>query len=188
MGLFDTIHLKKPLVCAECGAKEFSLQTKEFGRTMSDYRVGSIVRGASVLTGIVKETRWCSACHQAKQHGESPLFLIVWHSVLAGVEQDLARAEALLAGIDRLALIDWLDEAQQEARRWRRKYHALYSDIERWHAHLAEKDSAAVEAEPSRAFRILIGLPEEILAAADPLAAIIERNKPKAEPIGGVFD
>ena len=105
---------------------------------------------------------------------------MIWHSLLAGVEQDLAKAEARLAAVDRLDLIAWLDEAQREAARWRRHYHGLYNDISRWHEHLtrpAEPEPAGENAERVRAFRRLFGVPEEILTAPDPLAAILARNK-----------
>ena len=102
--------------------------------------------------------------------------------MLAGVEQDLAKAEARLAAIDRLDLIGWLDEAQRETARWRRHYHDLHHDVQRWHEHLArttapEPEATAATAEPRRAFQRFFDLPEEILTAPDPLAAILAANK-----------
>ena len=185
MGMFDTIHLKKPLICPDCGTKVSSIQTKHFDSCMADFKVGSVLSGSPVLIGIVKETLWCNACHKAgKQPAESPVYLVVWHSLLAGVEQDLAKAEARLAAVDRLDLIAWLDEAQRDAARWARRYHKLFSDVSRWHEHLTrppEPEPTGPDAERKRAFRRFFSLPDEILTAADPLAAILAANKQKGD-------
>ena len=113
--MFDTIHLKTPLLCPACGADVRSLQTKEFDCIMAHYKIGSLVTASPVLTGIVKETLWCDACHKAGQPTESPVFLVIWHSVIAGVVQDLAKAEARLCAIDRLDLIGWLRTSAPQA-------------------------------------------------------------------------
>jgi len=180
--MFDTIHLRTPLLCPVCGAEVRSIQTKEFDSIMAHFKIGSVLTGSPVLTGIIKEHLWCKACSDAGQPSDSPVYLVIWHSVLAGVEQDLAKAEAHLAAIDRLDLIGWLDEAQREAARWRRHYHSLYHDVQRWHEHLArtaapEPEATTEPAEHRRAFQRLFDLPEEILTAPDPLAAILAANK-----------
>ena len=180
MGMFDTIHFKTPLKCPTCGAKCTSTQTKAFDCVLAEYRVGSLLSGSAVLSGIIKESAWCDGCRKAGNHSEWDIYLVVWHSILAGVEEDLGRAEARLASVDRLDLIGWLDEAQRESARWCRGYYKLFSDITRWHEHLAQKnepDPADENAEKRRAFRSLFGLPEEILNSPDPLAAIIAANK-----------
>ncbi len=189
MGMFDTIYLKTPLACPGCGTEIGEVQTHEFGETMRHYSVGSLVTASPVVTGILKETLWCSTCSQADRPGESPLYLVIWHSILAGVEQDLEKAEKRLAAVDRLDLIGWLDESQREAARWRGKYYALYHDLERWHEHLEREGNPEPEVEGEsedvrkrrQALRRLWGPPEEVLNAPDPLAAIIERNSPETE-------
>ena len=136
--------------------------------------------GSSVLTGILKESLWCEACFKAGKPSDSPVYLVIWHSVLAGVEQDLAKAEARLASVDRLDLIGWLDEAQREADRWRRHYSSLFHDVTRWHEHLSrppEAEGSGGDGDRQRAFRRLFSLPDEILHAPDPLAAILAANK-----------
>lgn len=188
--MFDTIHVKTPLLCPTCGAGVRSFQTKEFECIMAHFKIGSVLSGSSVMTGIVKETLWCEACFQARRESgenaepppEPPVYLVIWHSILAGVEQDLAKAEARLAAVDRLDLIAWLDEAQREAARWRRHYHGLHHDVQRWHEHLAraaapEPDAPDANAEKRRAFQRLFDLPQEILTAPDPLAAILAANR-----------
>lgn len=182
MGVFDTIYVKTPLVCPACGAEILSLQTKELSDSMAHFKVGSVLRNSPVLTGILHETLWCSACHHAqREQTNSSVFIVIWHSLLAGVEQDLAKAEARLAAVDRLDLIAWLDEAQRETARWRRHYQDLYRDVGRWHEHLArtaapEPEPADANAEQVRAFRRFFDLPEDILTAPDPLAALLAAN------------
>ncbi len=188
--MFDTIHVKTPLICSVCGAEVRSFQTKEFDCTMAHLKIGSVLSGSAVMTGIVKDSLWCEACYTARRESaekvdtppEPPVYLVIWHSLLAGVEQDLAKAEGRLAAVDRLDLISWLDEAQREAARWRRHYHDLHHDVQRWHEHLAraaapEQEVADENAERRRAFQRLFDLPPEILTAPDPLAAILARNQ-----------
>ena len=98
------------------------------------------------------------------------------------MEQDLAQAEARLAAVDRLDLIAWLDEAQRATTRWRRHYHGLYDDVRRWHEHLAraaapEPEVPGTPPEHRRALQRFFALPEKILTAPDPLAAILATNK-----------
>jgi hypothetical protein len=190
--MFDTIHVKTPLICPACGAGVRSLQTKEFDCTMAHFRIGSVLSGSSVMTGIVNETLFCEACYKARRESgdkadpppEPPIYLVIWHSILAGVEQDLTQAEARLAAVDRLDLIGWLDEAQREAARWRRHYHGLYNDISRWHEHLTRPAASEPEvtdenAERRRAFQRLFDLPGEILTAPTP------SRHPREEPARG---
>ena len=67
IGMFDTIKLSPPIPCPECGEAVADLQTKEFERGLHTYRVGMIVRGSDVLSGIVNERLWCEACSKAKR-------------------------------------------------------------------------------------------------------------------------
>jgi hypothetical protein len=181
--MFDTIRVKAPLTCPNCGAEIFEVQTHELGDIMATYVIGSVLNTTPVHTGIVKESLWCTACHNAGREGSSPVFLVIWHSVLAGVEQNLANAEALMGAVDRLDLIGWLDEAQGEALRWKRRYHSLFSDVEKWVQHQAEPPEAepggseAEAASVGRVLQRLWRLPEEILAAPNPLAAILEKAR-----------
>jgi len=181
--MFDTIHVKTPLLCPTCGAAHHDFQTKEFGSSMADYRVGSVLNWSPVVTGILKERLWCSTCYEAgRPTDESVLYVVIWHSVLAGVEQDLGKAEARLAAVDRLDLIGWLDEAQREAMQWQRRYHGLFHDVRRWHEHLRRASMPPPENEsdgaPERhpALRRLFALPDEILDAPDPLGAFLAKH------------
>ena len=185
MGMFDTIHLSPPLACPACGAEQSTQQTHAFEDVMADYRIGSVVRGG-VFKGIIRERFWCDACYKAGNPTEIPLYLVIWHSVLAGVELDLVRAEAVLANMDRLDLLGWLDEAQQKEILWKRRFHGLMHDVQRWHEHVElQKNPEPVpegetpgQASRRKGFARLWGLPDEILLAPDPLAALIEKNTP----------
>jgi hypothetical protein len=178
--MFDTIHFTTPLKCPNCGAECASTQTKEFDSLMLEYRVGSVIKGCAVHSGIIKETAWCEACWKEERDSRWDIYLIIWHSVLAGVEDDLAKAEARLARVDRLDLIGWLDDAQRESEQWRHRYWKLFNEITKWRDHLARKDEpepVGEGAEKRRAFACFLDLPDEILNAPDPLAALIAANE-----------
>lgn len=185
MGMFDTIHLKTPLVCPTCGKQEHTYQTHAFDDVMADYRIGSLVRGG-VLTGIVQEGFWCSDCHKAGKREKSSVYLVVWHSILVGVEQDSASAEARLPAVDRLDLIGWLNEAQQNEALWQSRFYRLFNDVSRWSDHLKRENNPKPtpegetdeQAQRRKAFASLWDLPDEILSSPDPLLAIIEKNTP----------
>jgi len=181
MGMFDTIHFPTPIQCPNCGREERSLQTKEFGQILAEYKIGSMLHASPVVTGIVKESLWCSECYKTGGSAQSSVYLVIWHSVLAGVEQDLDRAEARLRSVDRLDLLGWLDEAQREAALWKDRYYRLHGDLRRWHEYgvrvrTPEPDISGEEGEKLRAFQSLFDPPPEILSAADPLLAILEAN------------
>ena len=67
MGMFDTIHVQPPLICPVCGSEVRSFQTKEFDCTMAHFKIGSVLSGCSVHTGIIKERLWCEACYKARR-------------------------------------------------------------------------------------------------------------------------
>jgi Zn finger protein HypA/HybF involved in hydrogenase expression len=67
MGMFDTIQFAKPMKCPVCGEGCASTQTKEFARALAVYRVGSMLSGSAVHSGIIKETAWCEVCRKAKR-------------------------------------------------------------------------------------------------------------------------
>lgn len=68
---------------------------------------------------------------------------------------------------------------QLEADRWHRRFCQLHSDVTRWHEHLANPPGPTPDDEEGRrerSFRRLFSLPDEILNAPDPLAAILAAN------------
>jgi hypothetical protein len=186
MGMFDTIRLEEPLLCPECGAGHSEVQTHELGDVMAVYGIGSVLSCASVYSGILKESLWCNDCHRAGKEGSTPVYLVIWHSVLVAVEQDIVRAETRLREVDRLDLIGWLNEAQRRADLWQRRYYSLFGDVRKWQEHLvrlaqpepaADGDEDPEATSRRRAFGRWLALPEEILEAPDPLAAILEKAK-----------
>jgi hypothetical protein len=183
--MFDTIRLETPLVCPGCGREEPTVQTHLFGETLDTYRIGMIVPHCPVLTGILIETFWCSACHNVGMEASPSLYVVIWHSVLVSIEWKREEAERKLAAVDRLDLIEWLDRMQRESATWRRNYHALRSDLSRWHEYQGQQKAAPVPIATSRLSSFF--LPDEAIRnAADPLAAILERHPPVQDP-GGLF-
>jgi len=186
MGMFDTVRLEPPLVCPACGHEESTLQTHHFGETLATYRAGMIVSDCPVLTGILRDTFWCSVCHNAEMETASELYIVIWHSILVGVEWKREDAERKLKAVDRLDLIEWLDRMQRETQTWRRKYHALRTDLDRWHDYQRKQAESDATQESDRiadsALRRFLEPDEAIRNADDPLAAILERNPPVEEP------
>ena len=189
MGLFDTILLDPPLSCSRCG-EPLELQTKQFDSMMLTYRVGAIVSGSPVVSGILEDLGFCHACRRENRESTDPVYLVVWHHILAGVERTEADAEARLAAVDRLDLIEWLDEAQRAERDWRQRFRRLYADVRMWHEHLQRDDSEDAIDDHDRAraaARALANfhrLPDEILNAEDPLAALLaghEEHSPEED-------
>ena len=175
MGLFDTIALDPAIRCPECGALSTSHQTKEFECIMSYYRIGSVVQ-TSCYSGINRDRFWCGACQDADRQSERPLYLVIWHSVLAAVEFDAGEAERKLRETDRLDLVGWLADSQRETVRWRSKFRELMSSLKTWQWHLREKANPEPEDEKLRLWSRFFSLPDEILNAPDPLDAIIKSH------------
>ena len=182
MGLFDTIHLSEPLHLAGCDQPVTEIQTKEFGNTMRDYFIGSVLDQSAVLTGVVEGSVWCETGGTGGEGQLHPVYFAVRHRILAGVYLDPSAAEERLKTVDRLDLIGWLDEAQRESRRWKQRYHRLFSDVEEWH----ERSQEPEESTDSKKARLLFHrLPDEILQAPDPLAAILaSHRKQESEDVG----
>ncbi len=178
--MFDTIHFAKPIPCPGCGTEISSVQTKEFESLMCNYYVGNVMRGGSMLKGIVKEELWCDQCYAAKRESRYPIFLVIWNSILAGVETTEEAAEQRLASVDRLDLVGWLDEAQRSASVWQRRFFSLLGDLEKWHEHL-EHQKNPQEDEKANRFRAIFKLSDEILNAEDPLKTLLTQHSEDAK-------
>lgn len=187
--MFDTIHFEKPIPCPECGEEISSVQTKEFESLMGNYHVGNLVCGSSVLKGIVKEELWCDACYKAKRESRHPIYLVIWHSILAGVETTEEAAEQRLASVDRLDLVGWLDEAQRSASTWRSRFFRLLGDLEKWQTHLESQASPEAN-EKERLWLAILKLPDEILQSKDPLKSLLTQHREDAKndkDVGGFW-
>lgn len=183
MGMFDTIYLDKAIACKTCGADILDFQTKEFDSCMNHYRIGSVLAGSRVLSGVIKDEAYCQACSEAKRHVWTDVYLVVWHTILAGVETEESKAQARLASVDRLDLVQWIAEAQKKEEQWQRRFFALHNELCRWHEYVEEqKKPQEPESESNKRLRSLRSIwspSEEIKTAADPLGKILELHAPK---------
>jgi len=182
MGLFDTVHLSEPIRLAECDKLVTEIQTKEFGNAMRDYFIGSVLDQSPVLIGVVEESVWCEPREEGGEGKLHPVYFAIWHRILAGVYLDSSEAEERLHTVDRLDLIAWMDQAQRESRQWQRRYHRLFSDVKEWQ----ERRDEPKEPADSKKRRFLFHrLPDEIMQAPDPLAAILaSHKKQETEDVG----
>jgi hypothetical protein len=183
MGMFDTIFLDKAIGCKTCGADILDFQTKEFDSCMNHYRVGSVLLGSRVLSGVIKDEAYCRACSDAKRHAWTDVYLVVWHTILAGVETEESKAQARLASVDRLDLVQWIAEAQKKEEQWQRRFYSLHNELRRWHEYVEEqKKPQEPESESNKRLRVLRSIwkpSEEITTAADPIGKILELHAPK---------
>jgi len=124
----------------------------------------------------VKEEIWCEKCFEAKRESRHLTYLVLWNSILAGIETSEGAAEQRLAAVDRLDLVGWLDEAQRSVTDWRGRFYRLLGDIEKWHEHLARQANPE-EGERAKRSATLFKLPDEILQAKDPLEALIAQHR-----------
>jgi hypothetical protein len=183
MGMFDTIYLDKAIACKTCGGDVLDFQTKEFDSCMNHYRVGSVLLGSRVLSGVIKDEAYCRACSDATRHAWTDVYLVVWHTILAGVETEESKAQARLASVDRLDLVQWIAEAQKNEQQWRRRFYSLHNELRRWHEYVEEqKKPQEPESESNKRLRVLRSIwsqSEEIKTAADPIGKILELHAPK---------
>ena len=141
MGMFDTIRLSEALQVPGLPEPVTEIQTKKFGRLLLEYTIGSVLQDSPVLYGLVEESIWCPPQGDEEKGTNYPVYLVVWHNILAGVFLDAKEAEKRLHTVDRLDLIRWLDEAQRTTYLWKRLYWKFYADISEWHQRQNEKDS-----------------------------------------------
>ncbi|MDX9957167.1 MAG: hypothetical protein RBT68_01885, partial [Spirochaetia bacterium] len=90
--------------------------------------------------------------------------------------------ERRLDTVDRLHMIQWLDQQQQSRDYWRRRNRALYADLEAWQRYSAADDKTGFLA--SRFGTMHSGL-VEYLKTDDPLGALVEANRIKPGETGG---
>ncbi|NBB81227.1 MAG: hypothetical protein GVY36_17615 [Verrucomicrobia bacterium] len=175
MGLFDTIRFSPALQVPGWKEPVREMQTKLFGSAMQEYRVGSLLPESPALIGVVEDSLWLAPKKAGAPGQTRAVYFVIWHRILAGVYLDAEAAEERLRRVDRLDLITWLDEAQRAAEHWKRRHNRLFTDVSAWHKHLKRAEEGTEEENPWD--RISWRLPEEILAAADPLAAILETHR-----------
>ena len=186
MGTPDTLVLDPPVVCPVCGKTHNETQTHLLGDMLSTWRIGDIVRYSPVSTGILNESVHCCRIEGTDQWTSIPLFVVIWHGIYAGHALSEEAAMAKQNSIDRLDLMRWLDQAQQEIRDWRSRYRHLRSDISEWRDE--QKNPRAERPERERFFGIFNALPDEILNDPEPLSRILERNSEDQPAPRGLFE
>ena len=183
MGMFDTIYLDKAIACKTCSANILDFQTKEFDSCMNHYRIGSVLSGSRILSGVIKDEAYCQACSDAKRHVWTDVYLVVWHAILAGVETDESKAHARLASVDRLDLVEWIAEAQKKEDQWQRRFFSLHHELRQWHDYVEnQKKPQEPETDGKKTLRTLgsfWGPSEEIITSLDPIGKILELHAPK---------
>ena len=181
MGMFDTIHFAPPIEVPGWNQSVSEAQTKLFGSLMQDYTLGSLLPETPVLTGVVEDFLWCAPEEKGESGETHPVYFAIWHRILAGAYLTAEEAEERLRTVDRLDLITWLDQAQRGQRRWMGRYRSLFADVRAWQAQQAkaESDDASEDTPLTRLW--MHRLPEEILEAPDPLAAILEMHSKKED-------
>ena len=143
MGMFDTIYLKNPIACKTCGADILDFQTKEFDNCLNHYRIGSVLSGTRILSGVIKDEAYCQGCSDAKRDAWMDVYLVVWHTILAGVETEECKAEARLTSVDRLDLVQWIEEAQKKEEQWQRRFFDLRNELRGWHEYVEDQKKTA---------------------------------------------
>lgn len=192
MGLFDTLLLEPVFICPRCGKEHASLQTKLFDSSMRQFRVGMLVTGSPVHTGIIKESIWCCPGSRLLADGRTDdsleLWLIVWHHIFAGYALDADTARQKMNSIDRLDLLGWLDRMQQERLEWKSRYSALHHDLRQYleYRDLSAEEKAGLDSvsdsDDAKSIkrsinRISLGLMDkEIINSNDPLKMICSKH------------
>lgn len=185
MGIHDTLILDPPVVCPHCGKVHSETQTSYLSESLSTWRKGDVVAGTPMTTGIFQEELFCCRIGDSDEWTKIPIYVVIWHSIYAGYALSEDEALKKLHSTDRLDLLKWLEEAQQNVRDWRSRYRHLRSDIEKWID--AQKTQEPDEGKFSLAFRAFHALPDEILNDPDPLSRILERNDTELPAPKGFF-
>lgn len=172
MGLYDTFIFDKPLPCPVCGSPIKSLQSKAFGCSLDYLRVGDALRDCGIRLGVVEEDLYCDDCGGPQESPKPKVFLVIWHGIFAGAYATMREAEARLAGIDRVTLLEWHERQQTEKEDWSRRFHNLRNALAGWHEYTLAEDKEAFLKKPRALFRS--GL-REAVAKSDPLGAILEK-------------
>ena len=170
MGIFDTVYFDRPRTCSQCGTSIGEVQTKVFDPGLREYRVGDVVYGSPVLSGVLREDLYCPHCNSSKEK----IYFSIWHTLLIGVYDDQESAEERLSSVDRAELLDYLVHHQAEALRWHDRFSRLYGELQNFHDYQTGRNSSgATRRENPMFFRI-----REYVDAPDPLGELIRANKP----------
>jgi len=132
MGMFDTFHFEKPVVCAVCRSSVSSTQTKAFDRALEDFRIGDCAGHAEEIR-IVREELYCDACRNLT--GQF-VYLVVYRGILADIASDLPTAEARLRDFSMERLLLWYHDLYAKLvaeRRRRQDTEHFLVDVANWY-------------------------------------------------------
>ncbi len=174
MGIFDTVRFDPPRPCPNCGTAIAEVQTKAFDPGLRDYRVGDVIVGSPILSGVIREELYCPGCAATDRTSRRSVWFSIWHTLLVGVYDEPGQAEQRLQTVDRAELLDYLARHQSNALTWHDRFSRLYGELQNLHDYQQKRDSGEIQREEDlRFFRI-----REILDADDPLGELIRNNKP----------
>lgn len=172
MGIFDTVFLNPTRRCSHCGAEIDQVQTKAFDPGLNEYRVGDLIAGSPIISGVIREDLYCPACNQTPQQ----VYFAIWHSLLVGVSDTVHEAEARIGNVDRAELLDYLERHQRAALQWHDRFSRLYGELQNLHDYQMQGSSPVPPSgadENPKFFRI-----RDFIQSDDPLGALIRANKP----------
>ena len=101
--MFDTVYLKQPYVCSNCGQKVGSVQTKAFDQTLDEFRIGDCISHAEDIR-IVKEELYCQSCQKLPA---GYVYLVVNRGILTGIARKLDEAWTVLPELNLEQMILW---------------------------------------------------------------------------------
>ncbi|TVR65959.1 MAG: hypothetical protein EA427_17135 [Spirochaetaceae bacterium] len=174
MGIFDTVRFDPPRTCPNCGTTISEVQTKVFDPGLREYRVGDVIYGSPILSGVIREDLYCPGCAAMENSERRSVWFSIWHTLLVGVYDDPSEAEARLQTVDRAELLDYLARHQSAALTWHDRFSRLYGELQNLHDFQQRDENDEAKREDLRFFRI-----REILDADDPLGELISNNRPQ---------
>ena len=132
MGMFDTVHFDRPIVCAVCQAPILSAQTKAFECLMDSFRVGDCISHAEEIR-LVREGLYCDACHTFDKQF---VYFVVYRGILIDVTPDRETAEAQLRTFSFERLLLWYHDLYAKCiaeQRDRRQLEHFLRDVVSWY-------------------------------------------------------
>ena len=174
MGMFDTVHFDRPIVCAVCQAPILSAQTKAFECLMDSFRVGDCISHAEEIR-LVREGLYCDACHTFDKQF---VYFVVYRGILIDVTPDRETAEAQLRTFSFERLLLWYHDLYAKCiaeQRDRRQLEHFLRDVVSWYEE--GYDQLTSEERDKRGFLFWLHRPllEKAAAPLDALRAYFDQ-------------
>lgn len=166
MGMFDTVLVKPPYACSNCGQEIGSVQTKAFEQTLDEFRIGDCISHAEDIR-IVKEELYCQSCRELPA---GYVYLVVNRGILTSIANQLDEAWAVLPGLSLEQMILWYHDlfGRYKAERNELRHYRNFLDSLCRHF----KKENAVENSCVSSPLSLLFTPAAIRSASNPLEAI----------------